>query len=498
MFNTILTHVHAHGDERTAIWMLRRRGEKQFPGVTKAVVVYTNGEIEEKGDEYCDREGVIPVGCGNGRFDEHPASGEARKRDECAATLVAKHLGIAEEKGLKAILADSLRCDQTQWVKETELPSIVKVLNRMGRKPEDIQTWLEQGLEALERVKTFDLALPPAGAFLSGVLTLTKKENRYGDERARNRVFLLTEESNKPKRPSVLELSYVTDCLSACHPESLQLVVNFAITGLDALYDDQIRYWRALSKFAEKASFREVVILHQGRDIREPFATIISDDERMNKVFRARESGRNLILLQRRSNGQVSIFMDTTRRVATLSYLVRMIRYLEMTPEERRQRSWHSLGADGQMEDVPNWYYFQRAEMFLNGSMSHPNVKATKLPLGIIVEAVLSAFHPRLTSRWRAKYENYDNETELVRREIERKRREGGSRRQDRLQRPESHETTRRYQRRGLHPRGGQDGRESSSPKSFNHQSAGAAAVSPEDVERDLADAFDKAPSSRE
>lgn len=97
----IVTHVQPHLDELVAIWLLKRFGEEIFPGVETAETVYilndsdgspTQGDIDE-----------LWIGIGGGRFDEHPTSNQARKAG-CAATLVAKTLGVRALPELKEII----------------------------------------------------------------------------------------------------------------------------------------------------------------------------------------------------------------------------------------------------------------------------------------------------------------------------------------------------------------------------------------------------------
>ena len=113
--HTIATHFRPHLDEIAAIWFLVIFGGAMFPGIRDAKIVYwTNGgETPDgrNGDEW-EKEGVLCVGVGGGRFDEHPAKGQPRKKGKCAATLVAKALGLDRKPEMESILKYVLRTDE--------------------------------------------------------------------------------------------------------------------------------------------------------------------------------------------------------------------------------------------------------------------------------------------------------------------------------------------------------------------------------------------------
>lgn len=79
------THQAPHLDEICAKWLIEKFGNKKF--------------FEKYAPER-----VIKIGVEGGVFDEHPKFAGQRKKDECAATLVAKALGVSEDPCLKEIL----------------------------------------------------------------------------------------------------------------------------------------------------------------------------------------------------------------------------------------------------------------------------------------------------------------------------------------------------------------------------------------------------------
>ncbi len=150
-FHTILTHEGPHLDEITAIWLLRRFGEKKFPGIGTAKVVYTGaggGIPGGQTPEECERDGVLCIGVGGGRFDEHPTTDGGRKQDECAATLVAGAIGVAGDPALGRILKYVVKNDLKGVGQPFDLAYLVKALHQQySDNPEKVMEWAITGLE---------------------------------------------------------------------------------------------------------------------------------------------------------------------------------------------------------------------------------------------------------------------------------------------------------------------------------------------------------------
>lgn len=106
--HTILTHVNPHMDEIMAIWLLRKFGAKAFNGVDTSKVCFYNAgwaaETKGKTPAQLEKEGILCLGILGGNFDEHPNNERGRIEDECAASLVARHLGMFSDPTLQKIL----------------------------------------------------------------------------------------------------------------------------------------------------------------------------------------------------------------------------------------------------------------------------------------------------------------------------------------------------------------------------------------------------------
>jgi len=151
MVSTIATHEKPHLDEIVAIWLLKKFGEKKFPGISKAKITYwdTGGETPDNrpAEEY-EKKGTVLIGIGGGRFDEHPNNGNPRKEGECTATLVAKVLQIENDPSLEKILAFTLNNDLKAAAHPFDLAYITKLMHQQyPDNPGKVITWVIAGLE---------------------------------------------------------------------------------------------------------------------------------------------------------------------------------------------------------------------------------------------------------------------------------------------------------------------------------------------------------------
>jgi len=151
-FNTIVTHERPHLDEIVAIWLLNRFGEKEFPGISTAKLVFNRTAFEGRSAEDCERDGVLLLGIGGGRFDEHPTASGGRKERECAATLVAGALGVNKDKALRRILKFARNADLGGVNQAFDLADVIPLLHRQHPgNPEMAVEWATIALEAKYR-----------------------------------------------------------------------------------------------------------------------------------------------------------------------------------------------------------------------------------------------------------------------------------------------------------------------------------------------------------
>lgn len=148
----IATHLRPHLDEIAAIWLLKRFGREKFPGVENASIAYHDSGAatpDGRSVEEWEKEGWLFVGCGGSRFDEHPSQDNGRKEGECAATLVAKELGVADDPALQKILQFVLNTDTKATNHPFDLGVVVQDLH--ATYPEDphvVMDWVWLALDA--------------------------------------------------------------------------------------------------------------------------------------------------------------------------------------------------------------------------------------------------------------------------------------------------------------------------------------------------------------
>lgn len=120
---TLITHRDPDIDDMVAIFVAKKFGENEYPGIAKATVV-TTGERSPGGKsaDVLESEGVVCIGINGGKFDEHAYDGAAPLSRHCAATLVASRFGVDESSGLQALLDNAFsRNYSASWTDHFEL-----------------------------------------------------------------------------------------------------------------------------------------------------------------------------------------------------------------------------------------------------------------------------------------------------------------------------------------------------------------------------------------
>lgn len=145
----IVTHVLPHFDEILTIWLLKKFGREQFPGVETAEIQYWGEkEIKTHPLEECGKQGILPIGICGGRFDEHPTLNSDRKEKECSSTLMAKLLGLDQDPILEAILKFALRSDMNA-PNPFDLAFFVNLQNVQNpQNPHEVFDWTTKAIEA--------------------------------------------------------------------------------------------------------------------------------------------------------------------------------------------------------------------------------------------------------------------------------------------------------------------------------------------------------------
>lgn len=148
-YKVIATHNQCHLDEMAGIWLLRRFGDISFAGISEARVEFWGQMPEGKTPKEFESEGILLIGIGGGRFDEHPCADGGRKKDECAITLIAKELGLDEDPALRSLIEFVCKRDLTLTGSPFDLHAMIKTFYSAGRDDMTVWEWVFAALEAI-------------------------------------------------------------------------------------------------------------------------------------------------------------------------------------------------------------------------------------------------------------------------------------------------------------------------------------------------------------
>ena len=101
--HTIVLYPRPHPDNIVALYLLREFGEQHFPGIRQAQIQFWPSVPPGKTADDWEREGVLMIDIGGGKFDHHQEE-HTNDKETCATTLAARYLGIHEKPELKKLL----------------------------------------------------------------------------------------------------------------------------------------------------------------------------------------------------------------------------------------------------------------------------------------------------------------------------------------------------------------------------------------------------------
>src|SRR3989338_6862851 len=105
-YSKIILPTRPQPDTVVAIFILKKFGREQFPGIEKAVVDFWQILPEGESEETLDAKGVVLIDLGGGRFDHHAA-----RVKTTASDLIAGHLGVVDKASLAKLLEYARRDD---------------------------------------------------------------------------------------------------------------------------------------------------------------------------------------------------------------------------------------------------------------------------------------------------------------------------------------------------------------------------------------------------
>lgn len=341
--HTIPTHWRPHPDEFAAINIALQFGQKMFSD-TLRVAFYDAGIKTPDGkpvEDWMSR-GFFPVGIWGGPCDEHRAGARSRKRDECAATLMAKILGVFEDTKLTPILRYVLACDsgKANISSNDDLSLAVNTLHWMyPTDPHKVMNWFFQAMDAKygDGVEPNNFSL---GYIRSRMLSLGYKSANEWYELAKD--VLLARE---------IHLEMVT---------ANEFSKNSEILSTAGAYAKKVKV-----------------------------AVVKSDDELICRYAFSKDGGRCDVVIQQKNTRNVQIFSNKHRGVY-LYNVAPVIRKLAMDVHERYSRnlSHEYLSREGSEIFGAEEWCFMHGHLLLNGSNTAPHTKPTKIPFEKIVSGV--------------------------------------------------------------------------------------------------------------
>ncbi|MDO8564767.1 MAG: hypothetical protein Q7R88_02105, partial [bacterium] len=334
----------------------------------------------------------------------HRGGNGSRLPEECATTLIVRYLNLGHDPTIRRFSAEVFRCDTRRGVRTTEIAEIIKMVHRRLGDNGEVLKWTHRAITALHNQTYWNYDKVSGELSLEQILQKGIEEGRYQDERARESLKRLVRESAENKE-SFTELAFLTECWYRTQDPDAEKFVQFA---LDHLYNDQVEFWKEVDHCKEARNWMTVTGLcsranKQARDRRIKVLFIESDNPVTIRASRLKEAGGADVTIQRRSTGNVCVSIDAHRGI-NLSNFTRMIRWLELPKDKNgmpfEEIPWEELDTEGEIKEVPEWYFFKPGQQLFNGSLSRPDVQPSKLHDKAIMEVAQHAFHPRTVNVW--------------------------------------------------------------------------------------------------
>lgn len=344
----IVSHKRCDFDEILAVFMLHQLKEAEiyFPGANSAGIGFWNAGRKtidgcQATNEWVRKAKVLPIGVGGGEFDEHPMQGCARVFGECAATLVAKKLGVIDDPKLEKLLSFANRVNNTATADPNDISSLIKLYHANGQmKVQEIFDWAHEGIAA-----------------------------KYYEE--------------EPSDDFTVE--YIAELIRQQNPQDPATGDRWFRVALDAKVLDAHLFETVTAAEYKKGFLVPFRGLGRGGKVRDmQIYAVVSDDPRIHRYARSQFGDRPAVTVQMRSTGNVVILSNKydqidLRDVSSAIQVEEAILRGERIPnwEELRQELQHGV-----------WYYFVPGQAVFNGSLTSPDTPPTRQELGRIVELV--------------------------------------------------------------------------------------------------------------
>jgi hypothetical protein len=344
---------------------------------------------------------VVLIDRGRGGLDHH---GRNFNDAETSASLMAKKLGITEDKNVQALLGLAKRKDLQGVALPCDAPDIVSCIQKT------------RDLSDEEKLRLGIRIVRSAMEFRKRKL---QRDNRWGQKVC---IDFLAE--RKPDKIPEKFSQYIDklqnegfnrpfDIVEILVGEKAQFgeeeAVRFVKTLLGFVFNDSIKFYQAKQEFRENAAKKEIkgilMTVH------------CTDNEKFNPA--ARSEGASIIV-QRDTDGHTQIFFSTEDPLlndSIIDSIAAMVRLEECLVQgntipdvDLAQSEW--------VDGIAEWYYYKAppiggkkpGRFIMNGSLTAPDVPCSHIPLSALFEIVQKAviFNPNFDwERWMRERASY-------------------------------------------------------------------------------------------
>lgn len=338
---------------------------------------------------------------GRGELDHH---GRNFDEKETSASLMAKKLGITEDKNVQVLLGLVQRKDLQGIALAFDAPDIVSCIQKT------------RDLSDEEKLRLGIRIIRSAMEFRKRKL---QRDNRWGQkividfitERKAEKIpekfsqYIDKLQNERFDRPfDVVEI-----LMGERAQSGEEEAVKFVKTLLGFVFNDSIKFYQAKQEFREKAAKKEIkgilMTVH------------CTDNEKFNPA--ARSEGASIIV-QRGTDGHTQIYFNTANPdidddlTDSIAEMIRaeecLVQGKEIPDVDLAQSEW--------VDGIPEWYYYKAPKIgdkkpgrfIMNGSLTAPDVPCSQIPLSTLFEIVQKAviFHPNFNwERWLCERTSY-------------------------------------------------------------------------------------------
>jgi len=221
--------------------------------------------------------------------------------------------------------------------------------------------------------------------------TLVAKALGLRDEPALQELFEFAVSSDRNAGNHPFDIANVAKASHQGHLSPKEIMA-WVMKGIEIKYQEQLRFFNAAKREFEQNSKVEEI---QGPRRMLKMVSIVSDDTQMNKFARSVHGAKaDIVIHKKRSSGNVLIFTNAKSGLV-LYDIAQMINLAEQEAEgEINTTDWKILSAEG-MIPGGRWFFLQKGQMLLNGSLTAPEVPPTEIPLEKIKEIVRIGVNPK-------------------------------------------------------------------------------------------------------